>query len=375
VVPIRVTVDFKDLNGQLKTLSTIVNVRVMSGPPSAISVSYVSTGQDASRAKYEENFAISVTDEYGNKVNTKPYITLGAIVGYAVDGTAPSSNESSSTKRLFYGKSDIESGVANGTINALDDNIANTTEFEDSTLGREDVFRWVNSEGNNTDKLVIFGKGKNYEAMGKWDFNLINNNTLSLQDDYFGLDRSDLYYAVGHNYYQDQCTEDGREWLGSTDSESYQLDDEGTVTVSYKYDYELMGKDALIWVNLNGYQSDTGKNTRIGEVTRHTLLGQGINKFPSAGYSLDKNETGYALFEMWHNSVNRRYRNAHFSWRVKEGSSCDIVSYTTSNQYDARTCNNGLFSEGSSYIRFLISAPEDKGCTFDIDQLYISDEF
>ncbi|RUM70157.1 MAG: hypothetical protein DSZ07_03025, partial [Sulfurovum sp.] len=150
---------------------------------------------------------------------------------------------------------------------------------------------------------------------------------------------------------------------------------EGTAIVSYKYDYQLMGKDVLIWVNLNGYQSDTAKNTRIGEVIKHTLLGKGVIKIPEGAYSLDKNETASATFEIWHQATPRHYRNAHFGWHVKQGSTCKVLGYHSSNAYDARTCVNGYSKEGSTYITFLLQAPEDKGCTFDIDRILIADEF
>ena len=373
LVPIKVVVEFIDINKEKKSLSTVINIRVMSGPPSAISISYLSSSQDFRRGKYEEKFAVSVTDEYGNKVNTQPYISLGAIVGYSVDGSAPSSEETNNTKRLYYGKDNIANGTANGLIDALDDDMVNTTQFEETL--NSDVFKWIKADKKNSDKLVVFGVGKNYEAMGKWDFNKINNSTLSLQDDYFGINRDELFYAVGHNYYQDQCQDDGREWRGSTDSEKYQLDKEGTAVVSYKYDYQLMGKDALIWVNLNGYQSDTAKHTRIGEVLKHTLLGKGIRSTPEGGYALEKNTMAYVTFEIWHSATNRRYRNAHFSWRKKEGSTCGIVSYHSSNEYDARTCKNGYSNEGATYVTLLLETPTDKSCTFNLGELYIADEF
>ena len=373
LVPLKVIVNFIDSNNQKNRLSTVINIRVMSGLPSAISISYLSSDQDSGRAKYEERFAISVTDEYGNRVNTQPYINLGALVGYSVDGTAPVGIETSKTKRLYYGQRDIDNGIANGLIDTLDDDKVTTTQFEDTL--RPNVFKWIKLDGKNSDKLVIFGKGKNYEAMGKWDFDKIDNNTLKLEDDYFGINRDELFYAVGHNYYQDQCQDDGREWIGNTDSEEYQLDEEGTVIVSYKYDYQLMGKDVMVWVNLNGLQSDTGKNTRIGEVTRHTLRGTGLRFKPSNGYSLDKNATGVATFEVWQKDTVEPYRNAHFGWSILDGSNCQILSIDSSNPYDARTCNNGYSSEGRSYVKFLLKAPEDKACTFNITDVLVAHEF
>jgi len=370
IVPLKVTIEFKDINDEVKTLSTIVNVRVMSGPPSAISVSYVSTGQDKERAKYEEKFAVSVTDEYGNKVNTQPYISVGAIVGYAVDGQAASSVETSNTKRLYYGKSAIDNSFANGQIVTLGDE-ANTTHFEDNTAARSEVFKWVNAEGANTDKLVVFGQGKNYEAMGKWDFSKLDDNTLSLEDDYFGIDRDNLSYAIGHNYYQDQCLDDGREWIGSTDSDSYQLDDEGTVIVSYKYDYHLTGKDALVWVNLNGYQADTETNTRIGEVTKHTLRGKGLASVPSGGYFVDKNSTQIVTFDIHHENAPEWYRNGHFGYDVVQHKCASVVEIDSINNHDARSCNNN----GVAYITFEVNATEDASCNFNIDGILVSNEF
>ncbi len=369
IAPIRVNVEFIDNNKQVKKLSTIINVRVMSGLPSAISISYVGTGIDASRAKYEEKFAISVTDEYGNKVNTRPYISLGALVGYTVDGGEASAVETNETKRLYYGKNDIENDIANGIINPMDDSVANTTQFEDSKL--TDVFKYVNSEGTNSDKLVVFGKGKNYEAMGKWDFSKIDNNTLKLEDDYLGTIREGLSYAIGRNYYQDQCADDSREWLGSTDAESYQLDEEGTVVVSYKYDYHLTGKDALIWVNLSGYQSDTEKNTRIGEVSKHTLRGRGLESRPTAGYAIAKGTTSIVKFDIHHTEVAEWYQNAHFGYGIVANKCANVTVLDSSNFYDARSCTN----EGVAYVKFSVTAPADKDCNFNIQDVVVADEF
>jgi len=375
LAPIKVSMTFRDINDKVQTLSTVVNVRVLSGLPSAISISYLSTGQDTERAKYEEKFIVSVTDEYANKVNTQPYISLGAIVGYAVDGLEGSSRESNLTKRLFYGKKDIDFGRAEGVIDDLGDNDVHATTFSDTTVARSDVFQYVNSEGANSDKLLVFGRGKSYDAMGKWDFNKLDNSTLNLQDDYFGQTTGELYYAVGHNYYQDQCLDDGREWIGTTGSETYQLDDEGSVVVSYKYDYQLMGKDASIWVNLNGYQPNIAKNIRIGEVVKHTLRGIGLVQVPANGYGLEKATSGNVTFQIWQENTTEPYRNAHFGWSIAEGSNCAITSVTSSNPFDARTCNNGYSSEGRAYITFGLQAPVDKPCTFNIHRVLIAHEF
>jgi hypothetical protein len=396
LVPLEVSMEFTDANGKthkvggdFPPLTTIVNVRVFSGPPSAISISYVSTTRDADRAKYIETFAISVTDEYGNKVNTHPNISVGAIAGYTVDGMEAQNIETNETHRLFYGRDDIGAGNANGEIAAPDAN--HKTSFQDATAARNNVFRYVNAEGANTDKLVVFGERKNYEAMGKWDIQSLSaNNVINLVDDYYGVQRSGLYYAVGHNYYQDQCRQDGREWIGSTDADSYQIDDEGTVTVRYAYDYHLAGKDVLIWANLDGIQPDTGKKTRIGEVLKHALRTTGLIPEPSGGYSLPKGGHGFGTFIIWHENAPERYRNAHFGYAIKAGSTCTYRLVADSNRFDARTCSNKVHvdtdgdgtpdtwfgtDDGTSYVTYELWAPVDKACIFAIDRVRVAPEF
>ncbi len=392
LVPLHITMEFKDANGDAKTLEMTINVMVFSGPPSAISISYVGTDQDSSRAKYIEKLAISVEDEYGNQVNTRPNISLGAIVGYAVDGKESTDKESYKTRRLFYGKSSIEAGDASGIIDTLGDSDSGTTNFEDTINDRSDVFQYVNGEGNNTDKLVVFGAKKAYEAMGKWDIlKGTDNHTLTLQDGYYGVDRSELYYAVGHNYYQDQCLEDGREWVGTTSSESYQLDEEGTVIVSYKYDYHLTGKDPMIWVNLDGIQPDTGKQTRIGEAVKHTLRGIELVQNPEEGYTVKQDTTEYVQFDIWHKNAPERYRNAHFRYDLLYTGECKTIDVAaTSNSYDARKCDNTVCVDedddpttacvnygnydGQAYVVYKVEAGS-KDCYITIKDIFPSQEF
>ena len=373
IVPLTVTMYFTDINNEVKEMTITVNVRVLSGPPSSISISYASTDQDSSRAKYIEKFAISVSDEYGNSVNTRPYISIGAIAGYAVDGSAPSSTETASTKRLFYGRSAIMGGVADGELDNNGDTDPHTTSFNENVMGS--VFKYVNAEGPNTDKLVIFGAGKNYEAMGKWDFERVTDDMLQLQDDYAGITRSGLSYAIGHNYYQDQCREDGREWTGSTDSDTYQLDDQGTVLVSYKYDYHLAGKDILLWVNLNGIQPDTGDDTRIGEAVKHTLRTTGLKHIPEGGYTVEKGTSKDVVFHIHHENAPEWYRNAHFGAAAAPGSTCAVTYLGSSNDVDARTCSNGNNTDGTSYISLRLTAAPDKDCTYNLTRVVTSSEF
>jgi hypothetical protein len=264
-------------------------------------------------------------------------------------------------------------GVADGELDNNGDTDPHTTSFNENVMGS--VFKYVNAEGPNTDKLVIFGAGKNYEAMGKWDFERVTDDMLQLQDDYAGITRSGLSYAIGHNYYQDQCREDGREWTGSTDSDTYQLDDQGTVLVSYKYDYHLAGKDILLWVNLNGIQPDTGDDTRIGEAVKHTLRTTGLKSIPEDPYTVEKGTSKDVVFRIHHENAPEWYRNAHFGAAAAPGSTCAVTYLGSSNDVDARTCSNGNNTNGTSYISLRLTAAPDKDCTYNLTRVVTSSEF
>jgi len=81
------------------------------------------------------------------------------------------------------------------------------------------------------------------------------------------------------------------------------------------------------------------------------------------------------IFDIWHENAPERYRNGHFGWRVKEGSTCTIDAGTTisTNQFDARSC---IAADGHAFIRMNISNPDpDADCSFDITGLVVSNEF
>ena len=241
LIPLRVVATFVDANGVTRRLEQTVNVTVYSGPPTAMSISYVGVEHDEARGKYIERYAVSATDAYNNKVNTSPGVAAGAIVGYAVDGSAPSAVETASTKRLYIAKNDTQKG----TINPLGGGLATFSVPVDG----QNRFQYIDE---SNDKLVLFGEGYAYEALGKWDFSRLSNEVLELQDTYLGVTRSELFYAVGHNYRQDPCRSDGSEYIGyaQVDSNGSMLDSEGTAIVTFGYDYHLTGKDIMLWVNL-----------------------------------------------------------------------------------------------------------------------------
>jgi hypothetical protein len=363
LIPLRVVATFVDTNRVTRTLEQTVNITVFSGPPTAMSLSRLEGGYDKERGKYIERYAVSATDGYNNKVNTSPGVATGAIVGYAVDGSAPSAIETNSTKRLYIAKNNTQKG----TIKPLGGGLATFSVPVDG----QNRFQYIDE---SNDKLVIFGEGYIYEALGKWDFNRLSNEVLELQDTYLGVKRSELFYAIGHNYRQDPCRSDGSEYIGyaQIDSNGSMLDSEGTAIVTFGYDYHLTGKDIMLWVNLTGYQADTDQTTRIGEAKKVTLRGNGLRSEPSDGYGVSKGKTANVVFSIWHEKIPEFYRNAHFDWDIKVGSTCGYEVIETSNDYDARAC---IAEYGAAFISFKLTAPADEECTFNITRINVSSEF
>jgi len=372
LLPIEIIVEFKDGNGDTVTRTTIMNVVVFSGPPTAMSISYAGVEQNNTIAKYIEKFVVTVTDTYNNAVNTRPYVAVGAMVEYAVDGSSPTGARGEVSPRLWHGAFDTK-----GTLNPIGGDKA---QFETAN----NDFSYVDF---NNDRLVLFGSGFVYEALGKWDIKDSGSaNILSLKDDYRGDQRDNLSFAVGHNNRQDLCRADSRQYVGNMKATNYQLDATGHALVEFEYDYHLTGKDIMVWTNLTGFQADNNTTGRLGESLKHTLRGNGLNHAPEGGYALPKGASGLAKFEIWHENAPERYRNGHFAHAIAGGSTCGYRRVKSSNfiydangdsvsAIDARVCNNGGSTKGRAYITYYIQAPADKACTFNITRINVATEF
>jgi len=352
LLPININVSFTDANGDNQTISTKMNITVFSGPPTALSISYVGVEHNATIGKFIEKFAVSAVDAYNNPINTRPYISTGAMVEYAVDGSSFTGERTTHSPRLWHGRLDSKAKIV-----AIGGNKAQLETPYDS-------FKYVDFDN---DKLVVFGKSYVYEALGKWDIKPNSDNILDLVDDYTGITRDGLYYAVGHNNRQDLCSNDAREYVGKMMSDTYQLDDTGNVLIEFAYDYHLTGKDIMVWVNLTGYQADTNEMTRIGEAQKHTLRGMGLvslQQYKLPGFA--KNVECY--FEIQHKNIPEHYRNGHFAWRYKGCQVDGILDY--SNFYDARDCINT-----TAFIDLNVSNPSPKDCIIELVDIETSPEF
>ena len=359
LLPIEIVIDFIDGNQQQKTIKITMNIVVLSGAPTAMSISYAGVEQNASTAKYIEKFVVTVTDAYNNPVSDQNvhgspyYIAVGGMVEYAVDGSSPSGERTSTSPRLWHGLNDSQ-----GNLESIGGDKA---QFTTNT----DTFKYVDLAN---DKLVLFGQGYVYEALGKWDLESSSDTALELKDNYYGTDREGLYFAVGHNHRVDLCFPDARQYVGNMKSNTYQIKD-GHAFIEFEYDYHLTGKDIMIWVNMTGFQADNGTITRIGEATKHTLRGMGLKTDNLYTLAAGSNQVPLR-FNISHENAPEWYRNGHFGYAV-EGTCFVEEILDSSNAYDARECYNG----GVVFVDLLVSNPSAEECSITLKSINVASEF
>ncbi len=354
LVPIRVTSAFQDANDKNLTIEEIFNVVVLSGPPTAMSISYAGVTHDEEYAKFQEHFVVTVTDKYFNPVNTSPAITTGAIVGYLKDATTQ--------ENIFYRPDSNTTGRLNHTNNIFDTN--NSVDFSNMMIG---------ATGERNDYLVTFGLGYTYDASGKWDVTTVgaaNNNELIVIDGYdSNITRSNLGFAVGNNFRQDICR--GSEWIGTvkvTDG-SYKLDARGMAKITLDYDYYLTGKDIVLWVNIVGFTAETGIEGKFGEATEHTLRGIG---FKDAGVSVSAGVTNatYRIYIEIDN-VEEWYRNANFGYKLTLSDNLTLIAVSSSNGNITDCAQSG----GVAYVDVTVTENDAIAGSISITEIAVSDEF
>ena len=302
IVPLKVEASFTDVNGKTQLLSKVYNLLIISGPPSAMSITYDST-VESPYSGFTEHWTLRVTDKYNNLVNTNPTVSMGLIVGFAKDASGNS---------LYVDANNAASGTIAKTDNTFTSPIS--------------VFDAYNVDVD-TDTLVIFGDYDAYDASGKWDFTKESDTVLNLIDKYDGNDTTGLGYAIGRNYRQ---TSDGESIANIYPADNnYTLGSMGVMNLEIAGDTYLIGKNVMIWVNLLGYDLHTKETTRTGEAVKRTIRNFGLESSPvsvSRG-AVDEVKRIYVFAQ----KTGEVYNNANFSYNVKVSDNLIINSETTTN--------------------------------------------
>ena len=340
LIPIRVDAKFKDANNNDQNLTKVINIVVLSGPPTAMSLSYAGTSQDSEYAKFVENWVLTVTDKYNNLVNTTPAISMGAILGYAKS----SANTSNVADYLYY------------RATANDGNL--TDSNPDTFKSAYDAFDNVDI---TNDKLVLFGgNGYRFNAFGKWDISNVNSSSeLELSDDYNGTNISGLGYAVGHNFRNETCAgspvvanvyaKDGNNTLGQN----------GSMIIQVEYDYYLVGKSIVLWANLVGENNNIALKIGLGQ--KVTLRGNGLT---GDQYSFAKGDTGVHRLYVNISDTVEYYKNANFGYAVEisgDGNTYDIVGTSMDQNITSCVDRDNDDTGGVGYVDVNITNSDNSG--------------
>ena len=306
VIPIKVLAKFKDANNNDQNLTKVFNVVVLSGPPTAMSLSYASTSQDSEHAKFIENWVLTVTDKYNNRVNTNPAVSMGMITGYATSSSTPTS--ASPASYLYF-----DDTTGNGTL----------------TDATPDTFDAAQNSFNNVDLvndvLVLFGgDGYKFNAYGKWDIDSKQTpSQLTLKDDFNGSNVTGLGYAVGHNFRNEVCS--GNQVVANVypKDNNFILSSTGSLIIQVEYDYYLVGKTTVLWANIVGKNNNL--SGRIGLGRKVTLRGQGLT---GGSENFAKDQIGVRRLYIDITNTVEKYKNANFGYAVEvtgDGNTYDVV--------------------------------------------------
>ena len=343
LLPIRVVVGFVDANGDTQTITEVFNVVILSGPPTAVSISYASTSHDPDYAKFQENLVVTVTDKYFNRVNTNPAITTALIVGYADDAGT----------RIFHEPVGSKGSIDPATDVFTADNGVNFSSVDE-----------------NNDILMTYGVGYKYAASGFWTFTTPSGSDLTLLADYVSTNgvEDELGFAVGRNQRDDTCRI-GEAWIGNivTADGLNQIDDSGMARLTLNYDYYLTGKDVMIGVNLVGYTASTGIISKVGEAKKHTLRSTGLE---SSMVNLAKGFSGIVRLPVEITDAPEWLRNSNFGFTFSVNDAVSINGWSRSSSDDNCTESNGV-----AYVDANVTVDPDKAGTIQLVNILVGNEF
>lgn len=348
LVPIKVEATFLDVNGNQQTVTEIFEIVVLSGPPTASSLGYISSAFDAESGLYTENWRLTVTDKYSNLVNSNPSVSSGLIVGFAQS----SGTQSNAGNYLYYSPTPGGALSQSGTKGKF---VAPSNAFDNVDL--------VN------DELALFGTGYTFGASGLWDIDTASSNTLNLGDDYNDASVSGLGFAVGHNLRNETCNGD------ATVAQVYPadgniLDDSGSMILKIEFSDYLVGKSLVLWTNfLGGANNITQK---LGYAKKITLVGTGLE---TGSFTVTKGTTvgdGKVYVYVKDSPHGRVYLNSNFSYTFNNSAQDTNVTITGSSM-DAGIldCTNG----GAAFVKFNIPSVAGGTGEITLTDLRINNEF
>ena len=330
---LEVVIEYENLNGVLKTRGQLFTIAVLSGEPTAFSINGAGVIYNFVTKQFEHTFIVQATDLTGNPIATTGVINVSAMASFAKDAAG---------REMLYGR---HSGGISATLNpnngkALLD-LVGLTPFNTTDIKLNRAY------------VAVFGDVETYEANGKWSIeNIISGNSLSLSNEYHGIAHAGLGMAIGYNFRDKICTSGYEESVVVIDSSDgkYLLDEKGQAFVTLKYDSYMIGKRAMVLVNMSGFNPNTGKVLRTGETHERTL--QFHDAMEGKSVSVKGGQT--VTFRHWGvittgTTDTFPLVNSLFSCDESEGTT--NISVTSRTFSDPTSCNNG----GQAYIDYTIT--------------------
>jgi hypothetical protein len=262
-----VSISYSNNRGEVYDIERRTSVVILSGEPTAFSINDAGVEYSSETKWFTQRFLVSASDKYNNIINIPSKINIAAMADFKDDN--------GKGKKVLHGKFSAING------NLLADGENHTASFQ----ANADVFEKINP---SRDYLLLFGNVLTSEALGKWDIDPYNNSNslLNLTTAYNGSSYEDLGFAIGHNYMNEICSSESKEWQLQIDSDdgTYQLDENGQTMVRLKFPAYMVGKKIALSVNFSGQER------RAGEVHFQTLYSfNGV--IPPENISIDVNTT------------------------------------------------------------------------------------
>lgn len=350
IVPIQVDTTFTDTNGNEQNLSKIFNMTILSGPPTAMSISYVGTTHDANISKFIDTVVISVTDKYFNPVNTQPAVSGYLIAGYTRENTADI------TTRLIASTASASAGTLNPSAKT----------FTPTGVDLSNV-------NPLTDILLTYGEGYSHSGSGKWDIDSVNGGVLNLSDEVNATNSvSSLGFAIGHNFRNDTCRAYAGESIGTISMSSDKFDTTGNVQAEISFDYYLVDKSVMIGIDTIGFAAEQNATTKFGEAQLHTLRSTGLT---STVCTVPPNTiTPMACTVLVHIDDTDQYmRNGYFGYDIVTTGEVAVDSFVSSTNNNIHDCSA---TNGIVYATYMVTNTDpDAPGTFYIENITYGGEF
>jgi hypothetical protein len=158
-------------------------------------------------------------------------------------------------------------------------------------------------------------------------------------------------------------------WLGNVYATNglNVIEETGSLLLSVEYDYYLVGKDVMLWVNLLG--DSNGETVKIGTAKKVTLRGLGLT---AESFTYAKDYKGKKRLYIHINGTSEYYRNANFKGLVQvTGDGTDWEEIGRSTDYGITSCEDN----GKAYVDINITDSPESGGTISLVNVSPINEF